>query len=170
MLVLGVGYENRLNNWCNIGLASGYGLGRADYSNFQDLMHNYSFSFKARKMELYIQPIATIHYEDYLDASVFSRITMNRYFNLSSDLELGDQTEPEPYDQFFIDRSIADLYFLEPGVQIRGGLKNLKLQLSCTRVIELGQTGIQYRPLNIFMGFSFKINLTNFKGVRFKHS
>ncbi len=156
---LGFTFYKNLGSYLSYEIVSGIGNGISNYSNSQDLMNDYKFSFNAKKLNIYIQPDLSFRYNKYFDFTVFSRLNNNRYFDINKSLTLGDRTELDKYDKYFYDRHIASLLSLEPGFQMRVGFDKIKFQFMYSKTIDLNNTGIQYRQDNLYFGLSVKLNL-----------
>jgi len=156
---LGMTFFKSIDNYFSYEIVSGVGSGSVEYSNTQDLFHDYEFSFNSKKLSLYVQPDFSFSLDKYMDITIFSRINYGRYYDMNKSLILGEKHEPEKYDQHFYDRKNVNTLFFEPGIQYRVGWENIKFQLLYTRIFDLKSTGIQYRHSNLYLGLSLKLNL-----------
>lgn len=153
-LDLGITYFRNYGNHFSMEILTGLGYGKVRYENLYYIPNIYEFSFTAGKMEYSIQSNFSIRYEDYIDFSVFSRINYNRYFNIESTFESGPSREMENYDKYFHDRNHADLYFFEPGFQLRFGLKYIKLFVQLANSFELSSSEIYFARTRWYAGIS----------------
>lgn len=156
---LGFTFYKTLNEYFSYEIVSGLGSGSVKYSNLQDLLTNYEFSFSANKLSFFIQPDFSFRLNKYLDFSVFWRVNQTRYYDINKSLTLGSMSEPEKYDQYFNIRDAATFLFNEPGFQFRGGFEHVKFQFMYSRVFDFYNTGIQYRPDNLYLGISMRFNI-----------
>jgi len=62
-------------------------------------------------------------------------------------------------DKFFYDKKIANLCFLEPGLQIRIGPENVKFTYICSITNNVLPNAIKYRKMNNYLGISLTFNL-----------
>lgn len=158
-LDMGITYYKALNKYFSYELVSGVGRGTAWYSNTQDLVNDYMFSFNAQKINLYIQPNFSFRFNNRIDLSLFSRVSSCRYYNITSTLILGDRPLPVDSDQYFNERSSASMQFLEPGFQFRVGSDNFKLQLIVSRTFMLNGSEVAYRKSNYYLGLALNFSL-----------
>lgn len=158
---LGVTYYKKLGNHFSYEIVSGIGKGVINYIGNQDALNYYEFSLHAKKLELFIQPDFTYRLNRYFDVTVFSRLNQNRYYDLEKRLKLGGETEILKHDQYFYEHKIGSLLFLEPGIQFRAGMKNIKFQCIYSRAVNLNNADaeIRYRQDNLYLGVTFQFNL-----------
>ena len=158
-LDLGITYFNNFNNYFCFEILTGLGYGKMNYLNSYHIPGIYDYSLSTKKMEYFIQSNFSIRYKDYIDFSVFSRINCNRYFNIESIYESGLSREMENYDNYFHNRNQADLYFFEPGFQLRFGLKQIKLFVQLANSFEINTSEIFFNRTRWYAGVSCSFNL-----------
>jgi hypothetical protein len=158
-LGLGVTCFKNYGDFGSFELLTGIGYGTVKYDNFQKQQDVYEFSFHARKFNCNIQPSLSVRYEDFIDFSIYSRISYNQYFNIRSSMDLRPFWELKDYDAFFYGRQSAGFCFLEPGFQIRIGLKYIKLLLEVSGTVDLFSNEIIYKPYRFMVGISYDANI-----------
>ncbi|MFO7655655.1 MAG: hypothetical protein R6W78_01165 [Bacteroidales bacterium] len=164
---LGFSYYSTITNYLSYEILSCMGKGTVHYFNYYQYQDDspspmdYSFSFNSKKATFFMQPNISFRYKEYLDLTIFSRLILNRYYDLNSTLNSGNgyYSDAAINDRFFYDKKVVGLYFLEPGIQIRGGINNLKFVFIYSKANNLQSNSLQYRKNNLYLGISLSFDL-----------
>lgn len=109
---------------------------------------------KAKKVSFCAQPNFSFRYKEYLDLSAFARINYNQYYNIAF-----KYLDSAPTDPYVYNEESVNLLFVEPGIQLRAGFKNIKLMIQYSKPLNIGFENIIHRTDNIFVGISLNFNV-----------
>jgi hypothetical protein len=143
----------------NYELLGGLGFGNINYTSTKDLSNDYEFKMDATKSYVYLQPDFGYKVSHILEVAVFSRFSYNIYDNINTSSTIGSNTGIEPDDKYFLNKSNVDLFFAEPGVAVRVGSKNVKLNTQLSSTINLTGQNIRYREINVYLSLFVNLNI-----------
>ncbi|MBN2614035.1 MAG: hypothetical protein JXB00_20935 [Bacteroidales bacterium] len=163
----GISFFHHFNNHFSYEILLGGGMGTAEYSSNVDWWpSDYSFDFKAKHYNLFIQPNLTINFsklikiDEVLDLTFMPCLRFNHYNDISKTLELNNDGRILQWDKYLINRN-NDMFlvFFEPGLQLRLGWKQLTFFGQFNGAFDLFKTGIHYKPVGVFAGVSLNLNM-----------
>jgi hypothetical protein len=141
----------------------GGGAGEVYYWHKKDVELNYEVTLNARKGNAFIQPSLSYtlplrRIQDYLQFGAFTKFTACKYYDL--DVYRNITSGPaDPEDAYFMNRDYRDLYFVEPGICVRGGSKWVKGNAIVSAPINTTGNTIRERPLNLYLSLFLNFNL-----------
>lgn len=139
------------------------GMGHLKFNNIIDLNPNYNFLLNSDKLNFYIQPNIGYKYKNELEVGAFTKFNYNNYYNIKTSCKLGERRYMDTFDEFFLNKSRLDLYFIEPGLFVKYGDQYIKGCAQISRSFSLTNNDVKYRSVN----FYFSVYITIFK-VRFR--
>jgi len=139
----------------------GAGFGNLEFDHTIDYYYNdYKFNMDCKKYNIFIQPNIGLRFNKKLDLSISTRISQQNFYNIKTDVVWGDYNGEEISDDYFIGKTQASLYYIEPALTFRAGLEKFKVQVQMVPVFSLNETYIRYREFGI--NLSLYINLNAF--------
>lgn len=161
----GLAYSRQINNKISVGLLSGFSKGQIKYSREIDLNSEYKYGFEGKSISLYLQPSVTIKFSEYFDISAFICNSYNKYYNLRQHLIPGEIDGVDQYDEsmysYLSNHSIANLNFIEPGLQVQAGSKSVKFFVQYSYLLKQNRNLFAKRENNIYMGISLLLDFHN---------
>jgi len=168
---VGLSYFGKKENFLYEVLIAG-GLGDMNFTSQNRDDDGYRIKMQARKTNAFIQP--TFSYKlngthaKYVAIAAFTKFNSLYYYDISvtnnSDVPLSEisfqpGTKLDDGLNYFGSRKDAYLFFVEPGIFIKGGSKNFKAMMQISYVINLTGRELYYQPLSINLGCSINFNL-----------
>lgn len=140
-------------------ILSGIGLGKLSYHYKDNIVTaTEEFVMNANKLNFYIQPDYSLMLNENIEVGLFSKFLYCRYYNISYSVEHIEYIKLSEH-KYFIGRESANLYFIEPGLVIRGGSKLFKIQLSASKTVNLNINKIKYQPLSLKLSLLLDFDL-----------
>jgi hypothetical protein len=180
---VGLSYFSKKEN-CLYEVLIGGGLGDMNFtSQNQDSQDSYQIKMQARKTNAFIQPTLSYKLNEtpakHLAIAAFAKFNSLYYYDIlvtnSHDVPLSEisfqpGTKLDDGLNYFGARKDAYLFFIEPGIFIKGGATNFKAMMQISYVINLTGRELYYQPLSINLGCSINFNLLdiNFEGLKKK--
>jgi hypothetical protein len=180
---VGLSYFGKRENFLYEVLIGG-GLGDMNFtSQNRDFHDGYRIKMQARKTNAFIQP--TLSYKlngtpaKHLAIAAFTKFNSLYYYDILvtnyediplSEISFQPGTKLDDGLNYFGGRKDAYLFFIEPGIFIKGGATNFKAMMQISYVINLTGRDLYYQPLSINLGCSINFNLLdiNFEGLKKK--
>ena len=154
---IGGSYFYNLNK-LTIEVLFGGGYGNLEFDHTIDFFESdYNFDMNAQKYNLFVQPNIGIKFNNHLDLNLSTKFSQQNLYNIKSNVFWGDYTNEEISDDYFLNKTKASLYFIEPGLTFRFGGERIKMQTQIIPVFNLSETNIRYRELSLYL--SLYINL-----------
>jgi hypothetical protein len=146
----------------------GAGLGSMSFAN--DFKHNknrdvnYTFEMEARRKNIFIQPNFTWKFnkpaiDRRLAIAVFTKFNFIQYYDIRTEYSAGTQAKPDSGVDYFRTQTEADLFFIEPGIVVKGGFKNFKGMIQGSPIINLSGHALHYNIFSVNMGVAINFNL-----------
>lgn len=158
----GIAYHKPINEKLSYGILTGFGKGEVSYAHEIDFENQYRYHFTGKLTSIYLQTSITYKPSTVFNMSVFVRNSYNRYTSLAQHLTLGSANYIDKNDQplynFLINHSTANLLYLEPGVQLQAGSKNLKFTAQGSTLIKENNNHFRQRQFNFFLGLSLTLD------------
>ena len=137
----------------------GAGLGNLEFQHVIDLYESdYEFNMNSQKYNIYIQPNIGIKFNEHLSLSLSTKFSQQHLYNIKTDLIWGSYSDEAISDDYFFNKSFANLYFIEPGLTFRFGGEKLKMQTQIIPVFNLSETYIRYKELSLFLSLFINLN------------
>lgn len=173
---LGLSYFVNRDNFQGEILLGG-GLGDMEfYSSKESHSDGYALTMQARKENFFVQPNFTYKFKPrlrkHLSIAAFTKFNSIHYYDISvtndqdvplSELPIQSSNSLDDGLTYFGNRSEADLFFIEPGIFVKGGAENIKGIVQVSYVINAGGPSMYYQPYSINIGCSISFDLLNLK-------
>jgi hypothetical protein len=144
----------------NYELLAGLGAGKIKYKHEIDLYYaDYLSEMNAQKIDIFIQPDFGYKIKDIIELGIFSKLIYEKYYDVQTSTDIGDNLTIDSADVFFENRTHANLVFTEPGLLIRAGFKKVKFYCELSVPLQLTNADIRYKPFNMYLGASFSTDL-----------
>jgi hypothetical protein len=167
----------------------GGGMGDMTFhSNYEDdgpSFAGYTMDMEADKWNVFIQPNFSYKIHErvnkHLALAVFTKFNSVNYYNTvltreSFDDSIGEWREiqvtdltPNPkYDEglvYFSNHEKSNLFFIEPGVFVKGGGRYFKGSLQLSYVINAGGPSLYYQPFSLSLGCAINFNVFDLKAA-----
>lgn len=124
---VGFSYFKGFNNLLYLEIVSALGKGERFARSNHKGKGNYSFVYSCDISTLYVQPTFSIAPGKILDLSIFSRFSYNNQSNIASTFKQANNSIPYPYDEAIFNNNKFSQLIIEPGIQARLGIKNIKV-------------------------------------------
>jgi len=150
-------------------VVAGGGYGDMSFGNkYTDDKHQdegYQFDMTADRRNLFIQPSIRFKFGNarlnkHFSLGAFTKFNNLRYYHIRGDLRATRFTEN--YDdgiEYFAARSEAELFFIEPGVQVKAGFRNFKAMAQLCPVINASGYSMRYQHLSVSLGLTMNLNV-----------
>jgi hypothetical protein len=147
----------------------GAGRGDMSFNNVHvDEKHQhqyYSFKMNAQRRNFFIQPNLSFKFPNasvnkHLSVALFSKFNFVDYYNITTDLRSRD---PDDFDRgvlYFSGRSEADLFFIEPGLMVKGGSRKFRAIIQFSPVLNAGSHSIRYQFFSYCVGASMRLDFS----------
>lgn len=140
----------------------GAGFGNIEFDHVIDLYEvDYKFNMNSRKYNIFVQPNIGIKFNEHLSLSLSTKISQQHLYNIKTDLVWGSYSDETISDDYFFNKSFANLYFIEPGLTLRFGGEHVKMQTQIIPVFSLNETYIRYREFSINLSLFINLNRNN---------
>ncbi|HAN17498.1 MAG: hypothetical protein A2X13_11270 [Bacteroidetes bacterium GWC2_33_15] len=139
----------------------GGGFGNLEYRHEIDLESDYEFDLNAQKYNLFVQPNIGLRFNDHVELALSTRFLQQNYYNISSNLTLGELSEVSNADRYFINKNMASLYFIEPGLTFRAGGERFKVQTQIIPVFYLNENYIRFREYSFYISLFIDLKTNN---------
>jgi hypothetical protein len=156
-------------------ILAGGGLGDMEfYSENKIYSGGYALTMEAQKRNIFVQPNFTYKFKPrlrkHLAIAAFAKFNSLHYYDISvtnrDDVPFSELSLPNSLDdglRYFGNRSEADLFFIEPGIFVKGGSENVKGMVQVSYVINAGGPSLYYQPYSINLGCSISFNLLDLR-------
>jgi hypothetical protein len=151
---LGAGYFTRKNQWV-FEVAGGGGIGKMSYSHEIDNTSDYIFSTEARKVNAFVQPVIGLKVDDHIEVGLFSRVNAVRYYDIISGIPARYPIDKD--DLAFAAHRTVDVLFLEPGIFMNAGWRNVKFTIQMGGSDEIAGAEIRNKSFLFRSGVSATI-------------
>lgn len=148
---------------------AGGGYGDMSFGDdFTDDKHHdegYQFDMTANRRNFFIQPdirfkFRNATFNEHFSLAVFTKFNSVRYYNIESELQATVYSRDlDDGIHYFASRQQAALFFIEPGVQIKGGSRNFKAVVQLCPVINASSHALRYQRFSINSGITMNMNL-----------
>jgi hypothetical protein len=155
-LTFGTGYFIRSNNF-HFQLSAGGGFGKLNYEHTIDLDNDYRFTVNAKRDVLFAEPLVAVVVNDHLEMGLFAKFNSMRFYDLVSELDMGDEPSVRKDDLPFAAGRPFDVKLSEPGFFLTAGWQNIKFNFHIGGVTETSYTDIRYKPFFFRTGMSIRI-------------
>ena len=137
----------------------GGGYGNLEFEHTIDFFEtDYNFDMIAQKYNFFVQPNLGIRFNEHLDLNFSTRFSQQNLFNIKSSVEWGDYTDEAISDDYFFNKDLVKLYFLEPALTFRFGSQRFKMQTQIIPVFNLNDKHIRYKELSLFLSLYMSLN------------
>jgi hypothetical protein len=183
---LGLSYFGTKENFRYEVLLGG-GLGDMTFNSLNNdhtMGAGYNLGMRADKWNAFIQPNFSYKINNRLDKhlalAVFTKFNSVNYYNVSVNRQLYDaptavRTEEQVYDLeprwtydeglvYFSSHEKSNLFFIEPGIFVKGGGTYFKGTMQISYVVHPGGPALYYQPYSINLGCSINFNLLDLIG------
>ena len=144
-------------------------------------IEGYTLDMQADKWNVYIQPNFSYKIRERVDKhlalAVFTKFNSVNYYNTTLTRMVTDSGTkyveqvvdllPDPrYDDglvYFSNHEKSNLFFIEPGIFVKGGAKNFKGLIQLSYVINSGGPALYYQPYSITIGAAINFNVFDWK-------
>ena len=138
----------------------GAGIGNLEFEHVIDLYEaDYEFNLNSQKYNIFIQPNIGIKFNEHISLNLSTKFSQQHLYNIKTDLVWGDYTNEAISDDYFFNKSNANLYFIEPGLTFQFGGERVKMQTQIIPVFNLSETYIRYRELSLNLSLFVNLNL-----------
>jgi hypothetical protein len=146
----------------------GAGLGDMTFANRFEKDKNqsagYTFDMEAKRKNIFLQPNFSYKFnkpniDRHLAIAVFTKFNFVQYYNIRTEGSFGSAAEPDSGIDYFRTREEAYLFFIEPGVIVKGGSKNFKGMIQISPIINLSGHALHYNIFSMNIGFTMNLNL-----------
>ncbi|MDA3929647.1 MAG: hypothetical protein PF541_11880 [Prolixibacteraceae bacterium] len=124
---IGVSYFNIYDNLLQYEIIAGLGKGQRKGESYHRSLDFYAFDYTSDFNKYYIQPTFSIVPNKYIDVTFFTRLSYYQQYNILSSFEQGDVRIPYQYEIVLDVNKHFSQFIIEPGIQMRLGIKNLKI-------------------------------------------
>jgi hypothetical protein len=155
-------------------ILAGAGLGDMEfYSENGDVSE---LTMQAQKSNIFIQPNFTYKFKSplrkHLALAIFTKFNSLYYHNISirnsqgvsfSEISFRSPSRLDNGLSYFGNRSEVKLFFIEPGLLIKGGSQYVKGMAQISYVVNAGGPAMYYQPISISLGCSLNFNLLDIR-------
>lgn len=122
------------------------------------------FNMQADRSNLFVQPNVGYKFNNerinkHLSIGVFTKFNSVHYSNIQSETVSNNSSEFDTGAKFFEQHTEANLFFIEPGIIVKGGAKKYKGMIQVSPVINAGGQAIRYQVYSISFGFTAQLEL-----------
>lgn len=139
-----------------------------DHSGAKTREMDYRFNMQADRSNVFIQPNIGYNFFDdsrkfRLAVALFAKVNRVYYYNIETEIYATKNPGVMPdFDagiEYFGSRTEANLLFIEPGVQVKGGWKKVRGQAQISPVINASGHALHYQWASISVGVSLSLDL-----------
>lgn len=140
-----------------------------DHEGAKNRDMNYNFKMQADRSNIFVQPNVGCKFRSTsgkfnLTVAAFTKFNRVYYHNIKTETSSGFSSNSAKPDfdagiEYFSSRKEANLFFIEPGLCVKGGWKNFKGTAQISPVINASGHALHYQMVSINLGWSMTLDV-----------